>query len=83
MRTGVSTEWLMVRDHKRSRLILFATLWSSQDSSPASRAVLPAPTRAASVARNDVDGHAYVLPALIFFWFASLGWGLWYISHAV
>jgi hypothetical protein len=79
-RTDVSSEWLLLHDGSRDTWILLATVWSSQACPPAPFVSACAPPEPELC--DATDGLPYVLPALIFFWFASFAWGLWYIAHA-
>jgi hypothetical protein len=81
-RTDVSSEWLLLHDGNRERWILLVSLWSSQGSAPAPDCA----PRLRANGDQDQPGYAdrapYALPALIFFWFATFAWGLWYIAHS-
>lgn len=83
MHTELSDELLLVHDPCRKRWILFATLWSAQASHPPAYPVAPAAYSGSDEEREIADGTPYVLPALIFFWFASFAWGLWYLAHSL
>jgi hypothetical protein len=83
LRAESSNELLLVHDRHAKRWILFATLWSAQASHPPAYPAAPAVYSGSDEEREIADGTPYVLPALIFFWFASFAWGLWYIAHAV
>jgi hypothetical protein len=84
LRTELSAGLLLLQDRHRNCSILLATLWSSQ------APYLPADPVAGRDAHaglgqewDSAERTPYVLPALMFFWFASFAWGLWYIAHTV